>query len=129
MRRFLILYALMMAFAALADTGTGATKGTGGRRGKPQDFQATEMTDEEREAARVRARYRMGTWREAEPVQAEPKFPWMPIGFTLLSFAVVAPFAWNAYRGTAKELANTATFGPQPRRRRAPTPAAEPEQD
>jgi hypothetical protein len=43
----------------------------------------------------------------------------MQVGFTLLAFAIVAPFAWSAYRGTAEELTNGMNVRGR-RRRRAP---------
>jgi hypothetical protein len=89
------------------------------RRGGVQPYQPTELTDEQREAANTRARYKMGTWRETQLPPPEPRFPWMPIGFTLLTFAVVAPFAWSSYRHHVGEIPDRRAFGGA-RRRSAP---------
>lgn len=92
MRRVLRLLLLLSAFVG------GETFAKGNFRGKPQEFVPTEMTEKEREAARVRARYRMGVFHEDEDIPQETKFPWMQIGFTLLTFAIVSPFAWSSYK-------------------------------
>jgi hypothetical protein len=106
MRRLLLIVVVSAAAGAFAE-----------RKGQLRDFEPTEKTEAEREAARVKARYRIETWRETDPLPEEPKFPWMPLGITLLSFAVVAPFAWSAYRGTSKDLRSSNAFGT--RRRKA----------
>ena len=137
MRRFLPLLALsslLEGTAVLAQTGPRsqvkpfqtsesqdqkATKP--GPRGQVKAYLPTELTEEEREAARVRARYKMGTWRESEAPPPEFAFPWMPLGFTLLIFALAAPFAWSAYRRDAKEMPDTKAFGASRRRPKEPT--------
>jgi hypothetical protein len=89
------------------------------RPGGVQPYEAVELTEEEREAARHRARNKMGTWRETVLPPPESHFPWMPLGFTLLTFAVVTPFAWSSYRRHVEQAPDTRAFGTQ-RRRAAP---------
>jgi hypothetical protein len=84
-----------MVLGALTGAGEAKAKGT---QGKPQEFVPTELTEKEREAARVRARYHMGVYREDEDLPPETRFPWVQLGATLLTFAVVSPFAWSAYK-------------------------------
>ena len=103
---------LRFVFLSLALYGAAAAAKSG-FRGKPQDFVPTEMTEEEREAARVRARYKMSVYHEPEDAPKEAKFPWMQIGFTLLTFAVASPFAWASYKRTVGEN----PLGEKPRRR------------
>jgi len=89
------------------------------RRGGVQPYQPTELTEEQREAANTRARYKMGTWRETQLPPAEPLIPWMPIGFMLLTFAVVSPFAWSSYRHHVGQFPDGRAVGGA-RRRPAP---------
>lgn len=96
--------------------------------GKPQDFQARELTPQEREESRTKARYKMNTWHEAEEnLPAETPFPWMPIGFTLLAFAAVAPFAWAMYKRMSSELEATEAAAAKIRGARAKKGDDEPE--
>ncbi len=89
------------------------------RPGKPRTFQPTELTEQEREEAKTRARYKMGTWRDIEEAPPESHFPWLAVGFTLLTMGVVSPFAWSAYKRTAKDLEHVeAVHGPIKRRAR-----------
>jgi hypothetical protein len=114
-------------FIVLAGLSYGASALAEDRRpGKPKTFQPTELTEKEREEAKTRARYKIGTWQEAEADAPEAPFPWMPVGFTLLTLAVVAPFAWSAYRRTAKELEHVAEVHAPVKRRARP---AEEEQE
>lgn len=97
----------------------GSAFAAGGGRQKPAEFH--EVSDEERAAARERARNRVPTWSESD-VPEEYRFPWMQIGFVALAFAVATPFAWSAYRSSAKELrAHNAFAQSQPRKRKPPT--------
>lgn len=110
------LAALLLSLGLL----TGASAfGANERRHKPAEFQ--EISEEDRAAARVRARNKVSTWREADPVP-EYQFPWMPIGFTVLTLGIAAPFAWAAYNRHAKELREREAAAPQPRRRTKATP-------
>ena len=83
---------------------------------KVSEFQ--DVTEEERAAARQRARNRMSAWHETD-LPPEYHFPWMQIGFVVLAFAVATPFAWSAYKRSAKELKEADAFT-QPRKRKAP---------
>ena len=76
-----------------------------------QTYQPTELTEDEREAARSKARYKMGTWKESKVPPPERPIPWMPLGFTLLTFAVVAPFAWAAFRRHVEEAPDVNAIG------------------
>ena len=85
------------------------------RRHKPSEYQ--EITDEDRAAARERARSRVSEWRETE-LPPEYEFPWMQIGFVALAFAVALPFAWAAYNRHAAEvraIAEASNTGPRKR--------------
>lgn len=94
------------------------------RRHKPSEYQ--EITDEDRAAARERARSRVSEWRETE-LPPEYEFPWMQIGFVALAFAIAVPFAWAAYNRHAAEVRAIAeATAPTPRKRKAAaTPAEE----
>ena len=85
------------------------------RRHKPGEYQ--EITDEDRTAARERARSRVSSWRETE-LPPEYHFPWMQIGFVVLAFAIAAPFAWGAYnRHAAESRAAAEASNTAPRKR------------
>ncbi len=109
--------ALVLSFGLL----TGATAlGANERRSpKPAEFQTNEITEAERAAARERARHRMNAWKTDEPVP-EYKFPWMLLGFTVLTIGIAAPFAYGAYQRQAKELREAEAFAATgPRKRKA----------
>jgi hypothetical protein len=89
------------------------------RRGKPAEYQASELTEAERAAARERARNRMNAWGADEPAP-EFKFPWMMVGFSVLALGIAAPFAYGAYQRQAKELREADAFAqPAGRKRKA----------
>lgn len=96
----------------------------GDRRGKPAEYQASELTEAERAAARERSRNRMNAWGADEPAP-EFKFPWMMVGFSVLALGIAAPFAYGAYQRQAKELRAADAFAPPAGRKRKA--AAEPE--
>lgn len=109
---FLALSLLMSATALAANE----------RRHKPSEYQ--EITEEDRDAARLRARSKVSTWRETE-LPPEYEFPWMQIGFVALAFVVATPFAVGAYNRHAAEvraIAEASNTGP---RKRAPKAAVE----
>lgn len=85
------------------------------RRHKPSEYQ--EITDEDRTAARERARSRVSSWRETE-VPPEYQFPWMQIGFVAAAFVIAAPFAYGAYNRHAAEVRAIAE-ATTPRKRKA----------
>jgi hypothetical protein len=90
------------------------------RRHKPGEYQ--EITDEDRNAARERARSRVSTWRETN-LPPEYEFPWMQIGFVALAFAIAIPFAWSAYNRHAAEvraIAEASNTAPRKRAKAAP---------
>ena len=58
------------------------------RRGKPAEYQASELTEAERAAARERARNRMNAWGADEPAP-EFKFPWMMVGFSVRPLRII----------------------------------------
>lgn len=74
-----------------------------------------EITDEDRAAARERARNPISKYSETE-VPPEYHFPWMQIGFVVLAFAVATPFAWGAYKRSARELKSADAFAATRRR-------------
>ena len=70
-----------------------------------------EMSQEELEAAKARARNgNMNPYDKDVKVEAEP-IPWMAIGLAGIVFVVAAPFAVNVFRNTSKEIATANTFG------------------
>lgn len=90
------------------------------RRHKPSDYQ--EITDEDRTAARDRARSRVSSWRETE-LPPEYEFPWMQIGFVALAFVVATPFAIGAYNRHAADvraIAEASNTAPRKRAKAAP---------
>ena len=93
------------------------------RRHKPSEFQ--EITDEDRNAARERARSKVGTWRETE-LPPEYEFPWMQIAAVALAFVVATPFAISAYNRHASEARAIAEASNSvPRKRTKPAAAEE----
>lgn len=70
------------------------------RRHKPSEYQ--EITEEDRDAARLRAKSKVSTWRETE-LPPEYEFPWMQIGFVALAIGIAVPFGWAAYNRHAAE--------------------------
>ena len=110
----------LLSFGLLAS----ATALAADRRGKPAEYQANELTEAERAAARERARNRMGAWVTDEPAP-EYKFPWMLLGFSILALGLAAPFAYNAYQRQAKELREADAFAQPPGRKRKAADAEE----
>ena len=93
------------------------------RRHKPSEYQ--EITDEDRTAAREKARSRVSSWRETE-LPPEYEFPWMQIGFVALAFVVATPFAIGAYNRHAAEVRAIAeASNTSPRKRSKPAPVEE----
>lgn len=104
----LLLLGVSLATSAFAEGGP--------KRNRPADYQ--EITDEDRAAARERARNRVSTWNDAE-IPPEYEFPWMQLGFVALAFLIATPVAWIAYRNSSKELKEHTVFTQQPKRRKA----------
>jgi hypothetical protein len=96
--RLVVVLVLVTGGAALA------------QRRQLQDFQGGEMTQQEREAARGRAKYNINGYTKDIRIKEEP-IPWMAIGLAAVAFAVTAPFAWRIYKGTTKEMADANVFG------------------
>ncbi len=96
------------------------------RRHKPAEYQ--DVTDEDRAAARERARKRIGEWHETD-LPPEYQFPWMPVGFVALLLVIAVPFGWAAYNRSSKELRDVAAglAPPTPKKRSKPAPVAEEE--
>lgn len=92
------------------------------KRNKPSQYQ--EVTDEDRAAARERARTRVSTWNDAA-LPPEYSFPWMQLGFVALALGIATPIAWIAYRNSSKELKEVNAFAQQQPRKRAAKPAIE----
>lgn len=93
------------------------------RRHKPSEYQ--EISDEDRAAARERARSRVSSWRETE-LPPEYEFPWMQLGFVAAAFLIAAPFAYGAYNRHAAEVRAIAeASAPSPRKRKAAAPSQE----
>ena len=109
MRRPSLILALSLLFGASAFAANE-------RRHKPSEYQ--EITDEDRGAARERARSRVSSWRETE-VPPEYQFPWMQIGFVAAAFLIAAPFAYGAYNRHAAEVRAIAEASAPPRKRKA----------
>ncbi len=86
------------------------------RRHKPSEYQ--ELSEEDRNAARERARSRVSEWRETE-LPPEYEFPWMQIGFVAAAFLIAAPFAYGAYNRHAAEVRAIAEASAPPRKRKA----------
>lgn len=110
---------LAAAVLALSLLSSAHALAAGGR--KVQDFQETEMTDEQREDADNRARHRVSKWQEEQKLPEESHFPWMFFGLAAAIIAVATPFAWGAYKRTSQELKEADAFGaqaPAPRRTR-----------
>lgn len=84
------------------------------RRHKPSEYQ--EISDEDRAAAREKARTRVTAWRENE-LPPEYEFPWMQIGFVALAFVIATPFAIGAYNRHAAEVREIAAASASPRKR------------
>lgn len=102
---FLLVIGVFLATSALA---------ANEKRRKVAEYQ--DITDEDRAAARERARSRLGSFQETAPPQ-EYKFPWMAIGFAALTLGIAAPFAWGAYKRASKEQDDANAFAPGPRKR------------
>ena len=95
------------------------------RRHKPPEYQ--EITDEDRAAARDKARSHVATWHETE-VPPEYEFPLMQIGFVALALAIALPFGWAAYNRHAAEIraiAEASNTGPRKRTPKAALPQDE----
>lgn len=111
----LVAVALSLSFATAAFAANE-------RRIKPNDYQ--EMSDEEKAAAKTRARSKITAWNETA-VPPEYEFPWMPITFSVLALGLAAPFAWRAwkaYSSETREAAAAANPAPSaPRRPRTKT--------
>lgn len=77
-----------------------------------KDFEPPpEMSQEELEAAKARARNgNMASYSKDIQIKPEPT-PWMAIGLGVLVLGAATPFALRAYRNTAKEIATANTFG------------------
>lgn len=116
-RLFFLTLGLLLTTGALA-----ANEKTEKRR-RIADYQ--DVTDEDRAAARERARNRLGTFSEAAP-EPEYQFPWLAVGFTTLTLAIAVPFALAAYRRASKEQEDVNAFAPgTPRKKTKATDAAE----
>ena len=95
------------------------------RRHKPPEYQEPEISDEDRAAARERAKSKVTSWRETE-LPPEYEFPWMQVGAVVLAFVVATPFAIGAYNRHAAEaraIAEASNTGP--RKRTKPAAAEE----
>ncbi|HYO53564.1 hypothetical protein [Archangium sp.] len=69
-----------------------------------QEFQAEEMAQQERDAARARPKYNINAYGNDIQIKEEP-FPWMALGLACIAFAVTTPFAWRVYKNTTQEMA------------------------
>lgn len=75
---------------------------------KPVEFQApNQMTEEELADAKARSKNKLNGFDEKQ--SEKPKdFPWMLAGLIAITFVVATPFALRAFRGTSKEIAESA---------------------
>ncbi len=96
--RLLVVLVLVTGGAALAQ-----------RRQLPT-FQAEEMTQAERDAARSRPKYNINSYNQDIQIKEEP-IPWKAITLGFIAMLVTAPFAWRAYRSTTREMAEANVFG------------------
>lgn len=84
---------------------------------KPVPLTEAEVSALKQEAARRRERGTGAFAEYREPSLEKPEpIPWMAIGMGAIAFLVAAPFAFRAYRDTAREL-NEATAFASPNRR------------
>lgn len=89
-------------------------------------YQPEELTDEEAEHERTTRRSRLVTYAQDEAPPETP-FPWRLVSLGALLFAVIAPFAYSAWKSSSEELtALQKAFGRRSRitRRPAPPPSA-----
>ncbi|MCY1078193.1 hypothetical protein [Archangium lansingense] len=96
--RLLVVLVLVTGGAALA------------QRRQLQNFETQEMTQEERDALRSRPKYNINSYGKDIQIKEEP-IPWKAIGLGVIAMLVAAPFAYRAYRGTTKEMAEANVFG------------------
>ena len=97
--RLLVVLVLVTGGASLAQ-----------QRRQIQEFRGGEMTQEERDASRSKPKYNINGYGKDVKIKEEP-IPWMAIGLACIAFAVTAPFAYKAYKGTTKEMADANVFG------------------
>ena len=94
--RYLLILALLGSASVLA-----AGK-------KPGEFQApNQMTEEELADAKARSKNHLNGFDEKMEEKPKP-FPWMLVGLVAITFMVATPFALRAFRGTSKEIAQSA---------------------
>lgn len=117
MQLLLLALTMSMAFSALA---------ANERRRKVTEYQ--DVSEEDRAAARERARNRMTSWRETQ-IPEEYHFPWMQIGFVGAAFLLATPFAWGAYKRSSKELKSADAFAAKAPSKRPRPPAPEGERE
>lgn len=96
--RLLVVLVLVTGGAALA------------QRRQLQNFEAEEMTQEERAAARSRPKYNINSYGRDIQIKEEP-IPWKAIGLGFIAMLVTAPFAWRAYKSTTREMAEANVVG------------------
>jgi len=80
------------------------------QRRQLNSYQDEEMTLEERNASRARPKSNINAYTKDIKVKEEP-IPWKALGLAVIAFAVTAPFAWRAYKGTTRDIAAANTFG------------------
>ncbi len=75
------------------------------QRQRVKEFPTDPRSAEEMKAADTRGKRKMPTFTEQPEYQVQPEkpFDWRPIGFTILTFAIAAPFAWAFYKRAASE--------------------------
>ena len=96
--------------AALVLVSGGAALAQPSNRRQLNSYQDNEMTLEERNFSRSRPKYNINSYTKDIKVKEEP-IPWKAIGLAVIAFAVTAPFAYRAYKGTTKDIAAANTFG------------------
>jgi hypothetical protein len=77
---------------------------------RPKDFQPSQITEEQIEAAKEHSKYKYTPYTKDAPQQAEP-FPWLAVGMALIALGGTAPFAYRYYRNTSAEVIASKTFG------------------
>lgn len=81
--------------------------------GKMTEFKEDRSTfGDARNKAKNGAKSNMGSW-SGDTSQEVTEFPWMAAGLVVISLLVAAPFAMKMYASTAKEQAESNSFGAQ----------------
>lgn len=103
-------FSRLLAALVLVSGGAALAQSSPPNRRQLNSYQDNEMTLEERNASRSRPKYNINSYTKDIKVKEEP-IPWKAIGLAAIAFAVTAPFAYRAYKGTTRDIAAANTFG------------------